>query len=319
MRSPRAMTRRELLLGATGVAAAMAFTPSLLTAPPAAATVDIYVVTVSTLRLRSGPGLNYSIVANLPKGTTMEIIDSGAVADGYTWVKVWVSSIDKTGYVASEYIAKQTDGGSLFPAGTTVHVDTGGGAANLRSTPAIANNVIRTIPNGTTGTSQGGDTVASGYTWIKVTLDGTTGWMASILLAAGAGTPVITGSHKTTANVNLRSGAGTGYTVLRVVAAGSIVQSSDTVTNGFRFVVHQGLAGWMADAYLVPASGTGPVPDYQTTTANLNLRKEPSLTAAILLVIPAGSKVVPTGEAAYGFAKVTYAGTTGWAYMDYLV
>jgi uncharacterized protein YraI len=280
---------------------------------PAAAVVDIYEVTASSLRLRSGPGLSYSIIANLPQGATMEIIDTGAVADGFTWVEVWVSSIDKTGYVASEYLKKQAaSDSSVFPVGSKVHVETSGSAANMRSAPAIANNVIRTFPNGTIGTSQGGDTVAVGYTWVKITMGGSTGWMATAVLAAGPG------QLRTTANVNLRSGPGTGYPVLRVVPAGSIVQGSDTVTNGFRNVVYSGQAGWMADSYLVLPSNTGPVPDYQTTTANLNLRAEPSLLAVVLLVIPAGSKVIPNGEAANGFAKVRYNSTTGWASMDYL-
>src|SRR5262245_36077822 len=56
---------------------------------------------------------------------------------------------------------------------------------------------------------------------------------------------------------------------------------------------------------------------YRTTTP-LNLRAEPSLSAQVLLIMPAEVVVVDAGSSANGFVKVEYNGTTGWAYGDYL-
>jgi uncharacterized protein YgiM (DUF1202 family) len=102
-----------------------------------------------------------------------------------------------------------------------------------------------------------------------------------------------------------------------VLSAGTVVTTSDTARNGFRYVVHNGLAGWVYDTYL--AVGTdGPTDGTLTVTTALNLRAEPSTSAKVLAVMPEGSHVQPTGEGSNGFAKVVYGTLTGWAYTAYL-
>lgn len=135
--------------------------------------------------------------------------------------------------------------------------------------------------------------------------------------------PVISATAWTTARVNLRSGPSTSNTVLWVVPLDAKLGTSPTVKNGFRYVSYNGQAGWTADAYISATPpddqyGEGPVPNYQATTGNLNLRAEPSLSARILTVIPAGSRVKPNGSLAYNFARVTWNGMTGWVSISYL-
>ena len=183
------ISRRQVMLGTAGLAV-MALTVPLLRSRSASATVDIYVVTSGPLRLRSGPGLSYAVLASLSTGTRMEVIDNGGTADGYEWAKVWVSALDKTGFVARTFIAPEgtSGGGGTFPIGSTVHVDTASGSgANMRSAPSITASVVRIVANGTTGTVQSGETSSGGYAWIKVTMGGTTGYMATTVLTAGAG------------------------------------------------------------------------------------------------------------------------------------
>jgi D-alanyl-D-alanine carboxypeptidase len=131
--------------------------------------------------------------------------------------------------------------------------------------------------------------------------------------------PVV-GTAVTTAPVNLRSGPGTANTVLRVVPAGAAVQITDTVANGYRYVVHEALGGWVFDEYLSRGGPGEPPydPNYATTTANVNLRAEPSLSGAILTVIPAGTRVRLNPEFANGFRGVEHLGTNGWVRVDYL-
>lgn len=66
------------------------------------------------------------------------------------------------------------------------------------------------------------------------------------------------------------------------------------------------------------ARSCGPCP--ATTTDHLNLRASPSLSAAVLTVIPAGTDVEwdPSQGEVSGFVAVTYAGISGWAASDYL-
>jgi uncharacterized protein YraI len=54
------------------------------------------------------------------------------------------------------------------------------------------------------------------------------------------------------------------------------------------------------------------------TTTPLNLRAEPSLSAKVLLIMPAEALVLDAGSSANGFISVEYNGTSGWAFGDYL-
>ena len=191
---------------------------------------------------------------------------------------------------------------------------------NLRAEPSTKAKVLLVIPKGGTITLNAQE--KNGF--YSINYKGTIGWsFAQYIVPAGSsgGDPVINGQRKAAANVNLRSGPGTSYKVLRVVSSGSVVQSSDTVKNGFRYVVHQGLPGWMADSYLAhvgPSQGPGYDPAYATATANLNLRQSPNLSAKVLLVIPSGATVRVEARASGQFRQVTYKGTTGWAAYAYL-
>lgn len=138
-----------------------------------------------------------------------------------------------------------------------------------------------------------------------------------IVKASTTPDPVIIGTARTTANVNLRSGPSTSHQILRVVASGATVQISNTVKNGFQYVSYQGQTGWMFDAYISFSDGSNQ-PETFTTTAALNLRAEPSLSAKVLLVIPSGATVQAGTGASGQFRQVTYKGTVGWAATAYL-
>jgi uncharacterized protein YraI len=69
----------------------------------------------------------------------------------------------------------------------------------------------------------------------------------------------------------------------------------------------------------VGALSCGPCP--AATTDALNLRAEPSLSAEILLVMPASAALEwdPTQDDIDGFVAVSYEGVDGWAHRDYLL
>jgi 3D (Asp-Asp-Asp) domain-containing protein len=76
----------------------------------------------------------------------------------------------------------------------------------------------------------------------------------------------------------------------------------------------------LATTSSLPDTGESTSVDGSTasTTANLNLRRSPSLSAAIQTVIPVGSVVEINGEAEDGFYPVKYGSVTGFAHGDYL-
>jgi uncharacterized protein YraI len=59
-------------------------------------------------------------------------------------------------------------------------------------------------------------------------------------------------------------------------------------------------------------ASSGEVPVNPVTTADLNLRAGPSFADSVLMVIPAGVALAPTGEWSQGFIGVTYEGNYGW-------
>lgn len=241
--------RRQFLLATAG-AAVFAFSPSR----HAAAVVDIYTVVSGPLNLRTGPGLSYSVIAALPVGTRMEIIDDAPVVDGYDWVEVWVSSLGKTGFVASEFIARESY--AEFPAGSTV-VTTA--AVNLRAAPGLAAKVVVVLWAGAPLTVTGSPVAADGYTWYPVkTGYGTLGWVAGAFLkASGAVTPAfpVGSTVYTTAALNLRSGAGTSYPVIVVLWAGAplTITGAPVAADGYTWYpvrTGYGTTGWVAGSYL---------------------------------------------------------------------
>ena len=185
----------------------------------------------------------------------------------------------------------------------------------LRTGPGTHRRIILVMPKGSTVTNLGA--VKNGFA--KVSYKGTEGWAALEYLIAtdGSQDPVVLGIAVTTSAVNLRSGPSTSNQILRVLAASTSVQSSDTVKNGFRYVVHNGLAGWVYDTYLKVGEDSPPAGTL-VTTSSLNLRAEPNTNAKVLTVMPEGSRVSPTGKGLNGFVQIVYGNLTGWAAGAYL-
>lgn len=351
MNSLQSLTRRDFVIGTLGVAV-FAVSPALRQARLAGATVDIYVVTAAGLRLRSGPGLGYSVLASLSKGTTVEVIAWSGSADGYDWANVWVSSPNKTGFVATAFLArKDTSGGSgTFPIGSTVHVDTATGTgANMRSAPSITASVVRVIPNGTIGKVESGETPADGYRWVNVTMSGSSGWMATIVLSAGTGSgtqpPPSGGSFAIGSTVhvdtggsraNMRSGPSITASVIATFANGTTgtVQSGETAADGYRWITVAigGTSGWMATSVLAAGAGTTTPPPANDTTetfaigatvhldtstgGNANLRSGPGLSYAVIKIVPNGTTatVLSAKSMADGLAwvKIEVLDVEGW-------
>ena len=217
-------------------------------------------------------------------------------------------------------------GGTMLPIGASARstdtriVNTEG--ARLRSGPGTGYSILASLAKGTEVQYLAYGGSANGYEWhkVKVISSGKEGFIASVLLSmpdGGTGSdPIITGSATTTDYVNLRTGPSTGHQVLRVVPKGASVQTSSTVQSGFRYVIHNGLAGWMSDQYI--SWGSQPGTSTFTTTTYLNLRAEPSTPAKILLVMPSGAKVTALSGTAPGWRQVSYNGTAGWASTNYL-
>lgn len=60
-------------------------------------------VVTSLLNMRGGPGLSYGVIAQLPYGTTVQIVGDPKAGDGRTWLEVAARGRGQ-GWVAAEYL-----------------------------------------------------------------------------------------------------------------------------------------------------------------------------------------------------------------------
>ncbi|NAZ16711.1 SH3 domain-containing protein [Glutamicibacter soli] len=138
----------------------------------------------------------------------------------------------------------------------------------------------------------------------------------------GGGISTAPGTATTTANLNLRSGAGTGHKVLMTIPKGKSVKLTGAKSSGWYKVSYASRTGWVSGTYLrnisLPKSSAPKAAKSAKTTANLNLRSGAGTGHRILVTIPKGKKVAITGARKSGWYPVKYAGISGWASATYL-
>ena len=294
-------------------------------------------ITTDSLRLRKSAGTDSAILTTVAKGASVEVLE-GAVNG---WYKVNVNNT--VGYMSADYLTvtvNQTSDDAASGLGTGA-LDTNGSSLNLRSGPGTGYSVLASIPDSATLTLL---SLENG--WYKTTYNGKTGYVSAdyVKLSApadapaarneeaaatsdtsdtsdtqdssslGIGTPNTNGS-----SLNLRSGPGTGYSVLASIP-GSATLTLLSLENGWYQTVYSGKTGYVSSEYITPGAqgsdglGTGVL---NTNGTSLNLRSGPGTGYAKLTSIPA-SAVLTLLSLEDGWYKTTYGGTTGYVSADYI-
>jgi uncharacterized protein YraI len=124
----------------------------------------------------------------------------------------------------------------------------------------------------------------------------------------------------TTARLNLRTGPSLDHGVITTMPYGAEVSVTGDPSGGFYQVAYDDTEGWAHGDYLAMGGGGGGggASGSAVVTSSLNLRAGPSTNDAVLAVMPTGAEVTLTGESANGFLSVSYNGTDGWGYGDYI-
>jgi len=195
---------------------------------------------------------------------------------------------------------------------------------NLRSGPGLSYAVVSVLPAGTrvdlTGLSD-----TNGFR--AVSYNGQNGWAFGAYLAEDEASPSPNATATTTDSLNLRSGAALTYSVVTVLPAGAIVTLTGQNVNGFRSVTYEGFSGWVFAAYLDFSVTSAPPPPpvtppvsmgSVTTTSAVNLRTGPGTSFAVIVVVPANSRMMLTGSNVSGFSPVSFNGLAGWVSAAYL-
>ncbi|GER24400.1 hypothetical protein NCCP1664_28950 [Zafaria cholistanensis] len=281
---------------------------------------------LSGVNMRAGAGNTYNVVKVLPRGA---VVAASAATNG--WYKVAYSGT--SGWVYSSYLtsatAADTTGGTPAPpaapappaTAAATHTTTAG--LNLRKGAGTTYGIQKVLAKGTAVTALG-----TQGSWTRVAAGSAEGWVSTAYLkkttaAAPAPAPekpsaAPTAVFRTAANLNLRSGAGTGYRVLKVLSKGTSV-TVVSVKGTWSQVKAGSTTGWVSTSYLappaaaaVPTGTTGLAPSGYRTTTTVNVRKGPSDAQAVVKILAKGASV--TVDARNGaWRRVTVGATTGWA------
>lgn len=297
--------------------------PAMVPAAPVMAQ-DIGTATATDdLNVRSGPSLSDRVVTVIPRGRSVNL--TGKESNGFRSVNFNGTA----GWAFSTYLA--IDKAPASPSTAAVTTD----ALNLRTGPGTSSPVMIVMPKGASVTLTG--KTSGGFR--SVTYQGFSGWASADYIKAQGATqpapPSATGSATTKDALNLRAGAGTGFTVVTVMPRGAKVALSGKSANGFYQVTWNGKTGWASGDYLTFASTppanpapqptpppVSPPPASPSGTAvtkdSLNLRSGPGTNYGVVVVMPAQSRVALTGKTQNNFLEMSFNGRKGWAHRDYI-
>ncbi|HEV2528787.1 MAG TPA: SH3 domain-containing protein [Thermomicrobiales bacterium] len=293
-------------------------------------------VTANLLNVRANPSTSAAIVATYAFGRTAKITGGPTVANGITWY-----AVDNVGWVAGQFLAKS--GGTTpppasggFAVGTVVAVNVP--SVNIRSGAGTSFPVNSTAAQGTQLTIAEGPVAASGYNWYRVT-GGATGWVAGELVVQSGGTtpPPTSGGiaigstvRVTAQQVNVRSGAGTSFSVTTTASAGDTftVYEGPVAANGYNWYRVSNLVGaWIASDFIAVSGSTTPPPAggfsygqrVTVTAGTLNVRANPTTSAAIISTYAYGRAATITGGPTVANGITWYAvDNLGWVSGQYL-
>ncbi|MFC8599694.1 MULTISPECIES: SH3 domain-containing protein [unclassified Isoptericola] len=124
-------------------------------------------------------------------------------------------------------------------------------------------------------------------------------------------------TYYTTARVNLRSGPGTNYRVVREVRVNRKMTAKPGASSGFwRKVTRDGTTGWMHADYVSPTLTSLGTRYVQVNS--LRLRAKPSTSSAILDTLGKGKAVKKIWQASDGWVKVYVNGRQGFVATRYI-
>ena len=222
--------------------------------------------TTEYVNFRSGPGTNYSSKGVISLDTTVTVTDTS----NSQWYAVRLAN-GSTGYIFAQYIKiTETPSATATPAPTPTPTPSDPSKeqtaktteyVNFRTGPGTNYSSKSVIPSGTAITV----TDTSNSQWYAVRLsDGSTGYIYAqyIKITSAAAAPAPTEAPadgtvraKTTADVNLRKGAGTNYGVIRVVGNNTAVTVTEATNTWYKVKLSDGTEGYLYAQYVTVTSG----------------------------------------------------------------
>ena len=203
-------------------------------------------------------------------------------------------------------------------------------ALNVRSGPSTSYSITTKLYKG--------DKVeiletSNGWHKIKAS-NGKIGWVSGdyIKVSSGSTSQPSTSTTKATVtatSLNVRSGAGTSYSVITKLPKGTVVDVLESASNGWKKIkTSGGTTGWVSGEYLTTGSAGNSSTNNSTSqtsykatvnTDSLNMRKGAGTSYSVITKLSKGTVVDVIESASNGWKKVkTSNGTTGWVSGSYL-
>lgn len=268
-----------------------------------------------SLHLRSWPSKSSLSAGYAVDGEAITVYsdDSAFDSEGEQWTKVKVARTGKTGYIKNKYISLS---GS---AGVTVYVSKNGGSLNVRSGPGTAFGIAGYVVHGEPIT-----VIERGTTWSKITVlrTGKTGYIKTQYLTGTAPAPApeitLPASYDMASvmtrtafgEVNLRTGAGTGYDSVAKLGRGAKLAVTGKTGDWYRAQTADGRTGYIRKDYVSFGVTCA-------TTGEVNFRKGPGTSYSIMRELKTGTSVI-VHSVDGKWAKVTQGGQTGYLHTSYL-
>ncbi len=220
------------------------------------------VVNTGFLNIRSGPGVDYTIIATVPGGAKLPVL---AIAEDRLWYQV--SSAAGDGWVNSYYTVGRGDF-SVFspvrtetPAGPHLVVNTGN--LNIRSGPSINHRIITTVPGGAKLPVIG---IASDRLWYQVSSEGGDGWVNSYYTVGRGdfmGIPVTDSTAEAptipvarvivnTEHLNIRAGPSASTEIVTTLPGGAELTVLGVARDRVWYLVEGDFGqGWLNNTYVI--------------------------------------------------------------------
>ena len=171
--------------------------------------------------------------------------------------------------------------------------------------------------------------------WYKIKAsNGKIGWVSGdyIKVSSGSTSQPSTSTTKATVtatSLNVRSGAGTSYSVITKLSKGTVVDVIESASNGWKKIkTSGGTTGWASGDYLTTGSvgnsstnNSTSQTSYKATvnTDSLNMRKGAGTSYSVITKLSKGTVVDVLESASNGWKKIkTSNGTIGWVSGSYL-
>jgi uncharacterized protein YgiM (DUF1202 family) len=190
---------------------------------------------------------------------------------------------------------------------------------NIRSGPSTETAILGGLYRGQTVTA-----ISSSEGWTKIKFAGSTAYVASRYLIKGKELPVPkqigAGTVKiTTTALNLRTGPGLSYRVIKVLKEGTKVTMTGKTARGWAELVKGTSTGWSSMQYLASSmNGRPAIIGKRMATADLDIRTTSDANSKTVAEVKKGAALSVTGAIQNGRAQIIYKGAIRWVTAKYL-